>query len=471
MIEASLQGSSVIVAGAGLAGLTAAHELHRRGADVTVLEARRDRIGGRVWTRRDFEARQSAEAGGDLIDGAQTELLNLAHEVGCQPVRILRGGFAYYASSSRKLVSGARGWERLADALAPHIRAYRLAEGRWHGGVARELSRRSVADWLEEEVRDEELQRIAVGLRGFFLADPQDLSLLALVDQFAGEDPASARMFRLRGGNDTLVQALADRLGDRIRLATTVVAVSHGASRVQVRVRDRRGALGDLTADYLVMALPATTLRDVVIDPPLPDRQREAIATLSYGAATRVLAQFDRRFWRAPGRTRAAGTDLPIGAVWEGNEEQPGSAGILTFLAGGRASGQLHGIFAAEGARGLLRRLEWMNTDRVTSLTAHVVTWESDPWAQGGYAVFKPTYDPELRGWLARPHGRTVFAGEHTSYRWQGYMNGAVESGIRAALEIVYARRQAGSPTWCSSPDQVSGSCEINVEKYSSTSS
>jgi monoamine oxidase len=252
-------------------------------------------------------------------------------------------------------------------------------------------------------------------------------------------------MFRLRGGNDTLVRALADRLGDRIRLASTVVAVSHGASRVQVRIRDRSGALADVTADYLVFAMPATTLRAVTIDPPLPERQREAIATLAYGPATRVLAQYDRRFWRAPGRTRAFGTDLPIGAVWEANEEQSGRSGILAFLAGGRASSQLQSILSAEGPRSLAARLAWINADRVTLLASHAISWESDPWSLGGYAVFKPGYDPELREWLARPHGRTFFAGEHTAYRWQGYMNGAVESGLRVAHEIEYARRQAGS--------------------------
>jgi monoamine oxidase len=447
MMDGPLRGSSVAVAGAGLAGLTAAYELQKLGAEVTVFEARRDRLGGRVWTRRDFQGDQSAEAGADLIEGAQTELLRLAHELGCEPVRILRSGFSYYTSSTRRLSVGERAWERLSQALQPHIRAYDLAEKRWSGGIARELARRSVAEWLDEEVRDEELRQVAIGLRGFFLADPQDLSLLALVDQFAGGDPASARMFRLRGGNDTIVHALADRIGDRIRLATTVVAVSHGSSRVQVRIRDRSGALADVTADYLVFAMPATTLRAVTIDPPLPDRQRAAIATLPYGPATRVLAQYDRRFWRAPGRTRAFGTDLAIGAVWEGNEEQAGRAGILTFLAGGRASGQLQSLLSSEGPRGLASRLAWMNVERVTLLASHAVTWESDPWALGGYAVFKPTYDPELRGWLARPHARTYFAGEHTAYRWQGYMSGAIESGLRVAREIEYARRQAGNAT------------------------
>jgi monoamine oxidase len=377
-----------------------------------------------------------------LIEGSQAEVLRLAAELGCEPVRILRGGFAYYTTAKRKIESGPKAWERLTAQLGSEIRAYKLAEQRWHTGIARELARRSLGDWLDG-IQDEDLARVAVGLRGFFLADPPELSLLAIVDQFAADnrDPASSRMFRLRGGNDTLIQALAKPLGDRVRLATTVVAVTQGATRVQVRLRERNGALEETTADYVVFAVPASTLKAVAMDPKLPERQAEAVAKLPYGPATRVLAQFDRRFWRAPGRARAFGTDLPIGAVWEGNEEQSGRPGILSFLAGGRASALMQAIMAREGARGLPGHLSWLGAERTRVLHVHTITWESDPWALGGYAVFKPSYDPELREWLARPHGRVFFAGEHTSWRWQGYMNGAVQSGLRAAQEIVFAKR------------------------------
>ncbi len=71
--------------------------------------------------------------------------------------------------------------------------------------------------------------------------------------------------------------------------------------------------------------------------------------------------------------------------------------------------------------------------------------WEADPWARGGYAVFDSTFDPSLRGWLAQPCGRLFFAGEHTSIAWQGYMNGAVESGRRAAAEVA-ATHRLGDP-------------------------
>ncbi len=445
-VTGALENKTVVIAGAGLAGLTAAFELQKFGASTIVVEARRDRIGGRVWTKREFQSGQHAEAGGDLIEGTQTELLRLAEQLRCEPVRILRGGFSYYTSAIKKVETGGKSWQRLADALKDYVRAYTLAEKRWQSGVARSLARRSVEDFLRP-LDDEQLARVAVALRGFFLADPPDLSLLALVDQFAGDDPASARMYRLKGGNDTLIDALVKRLQHPVRLGTTVVALAQGATRVQLRLRERNGALEEITADYVVFALPASTLKAVAMDPPLPDRQREAIAVLPYGPATRLLLQFDRRFWRAPGRTRAFGTDLSIGALWEGNEEQSGRAGILSFLAGGRASGELQGILAREGPRGVPAHLSWLGAqgaERTTILASHAVSWENDPWAQGGYAVFKAGYDPELRGWLARPHGRAFFAGEHTSHRFQGYMNGAVESGLRVAREVALAADSAG---------------------------
>jgi monoamine oxidase len=437
-VPGTVANRSVLIAGAGLAGLTAAHELKKLGASVKVIEARRDRIGGRVWTRRDFQHDQHAEAGGDLIEGTQTELLRLAQELKCETVRVLRSGFSYYTEASRKIENGSRAWNRLGAALQDYVRSYQLAEGRWHSGVARFLARRSVEDWLRT-VEDESISAMAVGLRGFFLEDPPNLSLLALVDQFASDDPASTRMFRLKSGNDSLVRALARQIGDEVVLGTTVVAVNQGATRVQVRLRERDGAIEETTADYVILAIPATTLKAVAMDPPLPDRQRQAISQLPYGHATKVLVQFDRRFWRAPGRGRAFGTDLPIGALWEANEEQSGRPGILSFLAGGRASGQMQGILAREGAHGVVPHLSWLGAERTMVVASQAVTWENDPWAQGGYAVFKPGYDPELREWLGRPHGRTFFAGEHTSFRSQGYMNGAVESGLRVAREVALA--------------------------------
>jgi monoamine oxidase len=204
---------------------------------------------------------------------------------------------------------------------------------------------------------------------------------------------------------------------------------------VRVAVKRRREQ-SQIACDYAVLAVPATLLRRIPITPALPAQQHDAIARLKYGRATKTLLQFSKRFWRIPARPRAFGSPLPFGAVWEGNEEQRGRAGILTLLAGGGASDATQAIVARHGARGIVDALDWLGSRRAELVVSRQIVWEQDPHARGGYAYVDPAFDPSLRAWLARPCGRLFFAGEHTSIKYQGYMNGAVESGRRAAAEI-----------------------------------
>jgi monoamine oxidase len=441
MAGATLNGVSVLVAGAGLAGLAAAHDLLARGAAVTVVDAR-DRVGGRVWTIRDgFAENQHGEAGGDLIDDGQEEIRALAEKVGLTLTRILRSGFAYVrvdASGQPQIVqrSALRGWERLSEALENETTPYKRAERRWDSPVTARIARRSVARWLDETHADAELRATATGLRGFFLADPDELSLVALVDQFSDADgPAPGAIYRIDGGNDALATALARPLGSRVHLNAEVVAISQRGKVVRVAVKRRREQ-SQIACDYAVLAVPATLLRRIPITPALPAQQHDAIASLKYGRATKTLLQFSKRFWRIPGRSRAFGSSLPFGALWEANEEQRGRGGILSLLAGGGASDATQAIVAKQGPRGLANALDWLGSPRAELIAARQVVWEQDPFARGGYAFFDPAFDPSLRAWLPRPAGRLFFAGEHTSIKWQGYMNGAVESGLRAAAEI-----------------------------------
>jgi monoamine oxidase len=437
----TLDGVSVLVAGAGLAGLAAARDLTALGATVIVVDAR-DRVGGRVWTIRDgFAEGQYAEAGGEMIDEDQHAIRTLADELNLKQTRIFRTGWGYAridGSGRPRIVrrSAGLGWDRLARELEPFIEPYRLAEQRWDTPIATQVARRSVAAWLDDVNADGELRTTAAALRGFFLADPDELSLIALVDQFApGEDAAPGAMYRIEGGNDRLATALAAPLGSRLHLKTEVVAISHRGKAVRVAVKHAH-VQSQLTCDYVVMAMPASVVRRIPCTPSLPSQQHDAFARLKYGRATKTLLQFSKRFWRAPGRPRAFGSALPIGALWEGNEEQRGRAGILALVAGGSASDATQEIVAKDGPAGLVNALEWLGSKNAELLAARQIVWEQDPWARGGYAFFDPAFDPALRAWLARPFGRVFFAGEHTSIRWQGYMNGAVESGRRAAAEI-----------------------------------
>jgi len=451
-MAATLDGVSVLVAGAGLAGLAAARDLAAAGANVTVVEAR-DRVGGRVWTiRSGFTDNQYADAGGDLIDEDQQAIRDLAGQLGLKLARILRGGFAYVRpdrAGKPAIVarSGMRGWDRLGKALAPVGTPYRLAEQRWDTPIAAAIARRSVASWLDDIRADADLRATAIGLRGFFLADPEELSLIAFADQFTNDDsPAPGPMYRIEGGNDRLATALAAALDSRLHLNAEVIAISQRGSNVRVSVKQSGGALSQIACDYAIVTLPASVLRRIPISPALPPQQHEAIGRLKYGRATKTLLQFSRRFWRVPGRPRAFGSALPFGAVMDANEQQRGRPGILALLAGGGASDATQEITARDGPRGLVNTLDWLGADHAELVASRQVVWEQDPYARGGYAYFDPSFDPSLRSWLAQPAGRLFFAGEHTSIKWQGYMNGAVESGRRAAAEVVAVHSLRESP-------------------------
>lgn len=434
-----LNRTRVVVAGAGLAGLAAARELEGDGATVTIVEAR-DRIGGRVHTiRQGFSAGQHAEAGADLIEAEQQHVRELASSLNLETTRILRNGWGFYGESRtgrrRRSADAPDAFERAARQLKREIQDYQLAGGSWNSAVAGALGRTSVAQWLDAIRADPSLAGAMRGLRGFFLADPEDLSLLVLVDQFAsGKTPGEGQVFRIRGGNDQLPRAMAAALHGEIRLNSVVRRINQRAEEVMLAI-EHRGSHQEVHADFCVVALPATTLRDVRFEPALEPDQGRAIASLQYGPATRMLLQFAKPFWRARGRKRAFGTDLPTGAVWDGSEDQRGPAAILSVLAGGRASGALQEIITSEGEAGVVRRLSWLG--RPAPLVAtYTAAWERDEWSRGGYAVFGPDFDPSWRAWLSRPAGRVLFAGEHTSEQWQGYMNGAIESGRRAAAEV-----------------------------------
>ena len=434
---ASLSGKHVVVAGAGLAGLVAARELENRGARVTVIEAR-DRVGGRVWTLRDgFADGQYAEGGADIIESEQQAVIDLAKELGLTLARILRRGFGYYGMNRRgrlTVQSLTSGFDEIAEPLEKAKADFCSSDQRWDTAIAHRFSSISVADWLREIRAPKWLLSRFRGFRGLFLAEPEELSLLALIDFFAEDPFSSGSAMRIREGNDAIATTIARQLKSRPRLRSVLQRIQSKPGGIVASVQSS-GRRTRIQADYLVAALPATTMREVAIEPKLPPRQKEALDELRYGCATRVLLQCTPRFWRRIGRYDLLGSDQPFGAVWSGNDQQHGRAGILSLLAGGAAAAQLRTMMRTGGPDAVLEQLRWLGSPDVVQAWK-MVSWDEDEWSRGGYAYFHAGFDPELRAWLSRPHKRIVFAGEHTSIRWQGYMNGAVESGKRAAAEI-----------------------------------
>jgi monoamine oxidase len=449
MARTTLRGLHVIVAGAGLAGLTAAREIAMRGATVHVVEARA-RVGGRVWTvRRPGEA-VHVEAGGEFIEHEHEATRGLAKALNLRLTRVLGRGFGSalkVGGAIRRSNSQTARWKELNRLLKPEITAFTDTGCDWNSAVAAAIAAESLEDVLDRRRPHRRVGAMATALRGFYLADPDQLSALVPAEQGASSGtPGRSAMYRIAGGNDRLPQALARALPSAaVSLETIVRAVTSEAAGVRVAVTSAAGRQVELRGDYAILTLPAPLLRACRITPPLDAVRQAALAQLPNGPATKAFVQFGRPWWRRANTPRAYGTNLPCGAVWDGAEEQKGAA-VLTMLGGGRASDMLQA--AVSSARSRRAALSWLGARDPGELIGEPIVWERDPWARGGYAVFGPGFEPRWRDTLAQSHGRILFAGEHTSRQWQGFMNGAIESGIDAVrtLEQLHRLRQLRVP-------------------------
>lgn len=450
------RGHKVLVLGAGLAGLAAADHLMRNGYDVTVLEAQR-RPGGRVYTKRD-----------GLVDGGFAELGAVrifdTHEFTNKYVKAFGLELVPYATPERQLfhLEGRRflrpdsgqswplegmtaaeranpesffpqylisGFDKLADMFDPG----------WPGAFpsALELDRLTFGAYIKA-------QGASDGWLDWFCAQEGNIRRVNAAAGFAAEALGSGNVVSgIKGGNDNLPNAFAAALGDRIKYGHQVVRIAQGDAEVAVGCR-HRDRVYEIRADRCVCALPFAPLRRVVIETPFSHEKMRAIRELRYMAAARSYVQTRSQFWRKPARgsldgLRMVGTDRFVGRVWNTSELQPRAAG-----------GMLHSYmmdtdavsYAARGTDRLGAMHEALETllpgikERIVA--ACDVVWQDDPWAGGGWGWTQPD---ELRWMLPamrRIEGRIHFAGEHTSL-WIAWMNGALESGERAAKEIMAA--------------------------------
>ena len=162
----------------------------------------------------------------------------------------------------------------------------------------------------------------------------------------------------------------------------------------------------------------------------------KAIATLAYGQVLKAPMQFRERFWLKQGGDLSKGLQGLIGSVYESSKGQPGTRGLLTAYIPDKSGYEIASLPTEQRLGKVLAKVSEVHSEAQRQFEGgHVKWWHEDIWAQGTYAYFRPGDVLSLRPVLTKPEGRIHFAGEHTA-SWQGYMNGAVESGHRAAQEI-----------------------------------
>ena len=429
----------VVVAGAGLAGLTAARYLERAGAEVTVVEAR-DRVGGRVHTVRGFENESACRSRRGPDRGRTDDLLSLAATSwASRPFGFSPSGWGFYGSSEngrRKVRDEADTFERVAERLDPgdsRLQGRRLALGL--GGQP--LAGAAVGRRLDERARPGARARRRPARPARLLPRRSRAALAAAARRSVRVRRDSRRRPRCSG-----CATATTRCRPRSRRPSRPRLPQHGADRDRApgieaaRQRSTTGQQQQLTADYVVMALPASTLRSVRFVPALPAAQWQAISTLRYGRATRVLLQFESAVLEARrpahglrhrsadrrrlGRQRAAGRPSRASSACSPAARASAKCGQIIETQGWPGAGAAAGV--ARPPVALLHGL--------------TVAWDRDQWSKAATRCSIRASTRPLRPWLARPAGRDRLCRRAHQRKWQGYMNGAVESGKRAALEV-----------------------------------
>jgi len=423
----------ILIAGAGLAGLSAAYELLQSGHQVMVFDAR-DRPGGRVLTLRDtFAGGQYAEAGAETFGETHTFVQHYVQALHLETIPAWNyGNLASIiirdsqrsrsnAELSRKYIQPAV--KEIGDPLAP---------GWPSADLLRQFDRVSMAELLQNRgASSDEIAMLQIAYSDSWdNGTAPDSALCLLRDEAIARKGAS---FRIRGGNDQLPQALARSLGARVHYRTTLERIRQNNKRVSLTV-NTSGRRSQVTADYMICAIPFTVLRSIDVSPAFSEGKQRAIRELTYNSVTRVYVQSPTRTWIADGLSGYAATDLAIGTVWDCTEGQPGSRGILECYTSGERARRLASLSEPQRIRTAVENLRKVFPG-VNSEKSLSIAWDADPLVKGAFAWFKRDQMATLLPHIARPEGRVFFAGEHTS-PWFGWMQGALESGNRAAHEV-----------------------------------
>lgn len=433
----------IIIIGAGFGGLSCGYQLRQAGAEVVLLEAR-NRVGGRVLSLDNFIKGRIVEGGAELIGSNHPTWMAYGERFGLKfrdvtegedensPIRI--NGKRYIGEEAAEL------WEGLAGALDlmnDDARKVNL-ERPWETPDAAKLDNTSLRDAAAKwDVPDVVRQAALSVLKNDNVLWPETSSYLGLLTQIAGggyeEFWTESEVYRCIGGNQSLAFRLADAIGaDRIKLGAVVSKVE--LSEAQVTVRTADGSKHE--ADYVVLTVPPPAWKHFEVTPAIPDRFRT-----NTGPAIKYLSKLPRPFWIDDGLEAKSLSDTPIGETWEGTDGQRGSKdepACLTVFSGGQAAQDCLDFPADSRREEFTKRIEAIYPGYGKNVEQGMfMGWPMEKWTGTGYSTpalgqITGVYPNFAQGFNERFH----FAGEYTSWRFPGFMEGGLHSGAALAARL-----------------------------------
>jgi monoamine oxidase len=458
-IKLAGQPKNVVILGGGLAGLAAGYELKRAGHNVTILEARKF-PGGRVQTIRDFASGQYAEAGASAFPPSHAFTYGYATDFGLPLRRASRPGVDSMANI--------RGNQFRISSTGPTTIPFHLTAAEREQGVfgiiplyldsyMSEVGNPRKPGWPPNDLgaidaitlktlltdlgaSDGAIDIVAasqLGLLGFGLDSFSAMD--GVVTEAIASDPS---FYEIVDGNDQLASALKRKVKKQFKKASVVTRIEQDQTGVTVTYTNSDG-LQTITADRIICTLPFPVLKDIEVSPAFSDDKQRAINELKLTPVTRTYLQFKTRVWEQAGLSGYGLSDLPIQNTYSPTVNQDGKPGIMTSYTGGQRALDLSAMSESDRQSFVLRQMgNLFNGLDSQYLGGTSQIWHEDQFARGAFTYFEPGQMTTLLPIAQQAEGRIHFAGEHTS-AWHGWMNGALESGNRAAAEVNDAESSA----------------------------
>ena len=456
-LTSTAQPKKVIVIGAGMAGLTAAYELQRAGHEPFILEAQA-RVGGRVYTLRDpFSQGLYAEVGAMRIPRTHTLTMAYIEKFGLSvsPFTMNNPNAYYFIGGRRYRVAEAKANpDVLGFDVGPHERG-KTADQLWAAAImpiVKRLEREGqtawpaiVAEYDEYSTREflESCSWSQGAIEMFGLLEDQEALLNSSFLELLREEVGNyyTDMVEIDGGMDHLPQAFLPALQSRIHYGAKMIALDQTPDSVTVHYQTR-AARKAVTGDYAIVTVPFPVLRHVEAIKPFSRAKQRAIRQLHYDASAKILLQCRRRFWEEDDKIFGGGTitDLPIRVVYYPDHARETGRGII--LASYTWSEDAHRWGSLANHDRVRQALEDMAQIHPQIMEEFEVgatqMWHQDEFAGGAFALFDPEQQTLLYDDIIAPEGRIHFAGEHASLA-HAWIQGAIESGLRAAVEVNHA--------------------------------